>query len=235
MKKLFLLVFSLLAAACGPGGPAEPPGHYAAERARMVADQIAARGVSDERVLAAMLKVPRHAFVPAKSRAAAHGDFPLPIAHGQTISQPYIVAYMTELLELQPGEKVLEIGTGSGYQAAVLAELTDKVFSIEIVCPLEKTAGALLAGLGYGKVRTRCADGYKGWAEEAPFDAILLTAAPPRVPVPLLEQLAEGGRLVAPVGGRSQELVRIRRVAGRLTEEKLLPVRFVPMTGAAQR
>ncbi|HNT98985.1 MAG TPA: protein-L-isoaspartate O-methyltransferase, partial [Elusimicrobiales bacterium] len=143
--------------------------------------------------------------------------------------------YMTELLELRPGDRVLEIGTGSGYQAAVLAKITPKVFSMEILCSLERTARATLDRLGFGNVRTRCADGYKGWPEEAPFDAIILTAAPPRVPRPLLDQLAEGGRLVAPVGNRSQDLVRIRKVKGKLKEEKLLPVIFVPMTGEARK
>ncbi|KAF0152985.1 MAG: protein-L-isoaspartate(D-aspartate) O-methyltransferase [Elusimicrobia bacterium] len=221
--------------ACRPVGAAEGFVPYAEERAAMVREQIAARGVKDKRVLAAMREVQRHEFVPEEYRGDAHGDHPLPIGHRQTISQPYIVAYMTEALGLKKGDKVLEIGTGSGYQAAVLTKLTPKVFSIEIICPLEKTARAVLDRLGFKTVRTRCADGYKGWPEEAPFDAIMLTAAPPEIPRPLLDQLAEGGRLVAPVGGRSQDLVRIRRIKGKLKEEKLLPVRFVPMTGEAQK
>ncbi|MDQ7772740.1 MAG: protein-L-isoaspartate(D-aspartate) O-methyltransferase [Elusimicrobiales bacterium] len=231
--RLFFVLAAALAARPAAAGTADVFVPYAEERSRMVAEQIEARGVKDGRVLAAMREVPRHEFVPEEYWEDAHGDFPLPIGRRQTISQPYIVAYMTELLELKPGDKVLEIGTGSGYQAAVLAKLTPKVFSIEIICPLERTARAALDRLGFGTVRTRCADGYKGWPEEAPFDAIILTAAPPRVPRPLLDQLAEGGRLVAPVGGRSQDLVRIRRVKGKLKEEKLLPVIFVPMTGEA--
>lgn len=227
----------LCAAPRAAAAAGEEPGlaPYAGERARMVAEQIEARGVKDKLVLAAMREVPRHEFVQERHREAAHGDFPLPIAHRQTISQPYIVAFMTEALELKSGDKVLEIGTGSGYQAAVLARLTPRVFSIEIICPLEKSARATLDRLGLETVRTRCADGYKGWPEEAPFDAIMLTAAPPRVPPPLLKQLKEGGRLIAPVGGSSQDLVRIRRIKGKLVEEKLLPVLFVPMTGEAQR
>ncbi len=233
-RLLFVLAASL---AARPAAAAEPDGFipYAEERSRMVEEQIEARGVKDKRVLAAMREVPRHEFVHEEYWEDAHGDHPLPIGHRQTISQPYIVAYMTELLELRPGDKVLEIGTGSGYQAAVLARLTPKVFSIEIICPLERAARAVLDRLGFGTVRTRCADGYKGWPQEAPFDAIILTAAPPRVPRPLLDQLAEGGRLVAPVGGRSQYLVRIRKVKGKLKEEKLLPVIFVPMTGGDQK
>ncbi len=234
MKRSFFFSGFFLAAACVVSA-AEDFVPYAEERAAMVREQIEARGVKDSRVLAAMRGVPRHEFVPEEYWEDSHGDHPLPIGHRQTISQPYIVAYMTEALGLKKGDKVLEIGTGSGYQAAVLARLTPRVFSIEIICPLEKNARAVLDRLGFKTVRTRCADGYKGWPEEAPFDAILLTAAPPRVPGPLLDQLAEGGRLVAPVGGREQELVRIRKVKGKLKEEKLLSVIFVPMTGEARK
>lgn len=210
-------------------------GSYAGARAGMVRYQVEARGVADPAVLKAMREVPRHEFVPAQVKDMAYTDGPLPIGSGQTISQPYIVAYMTEALELKPGDKVLEIGTGSGYQAAVLAKLTPKVFSMEIVCDLERQARARLDRLGFAAVKTRCADGYGGWPEEAPFDAIMLTAAPERLPRPLLKQLADGGRLVAPLGGYYQQLVRVRRKGKDFPEEALLPVAFVPMTGKARK
>lgn len=203
-------------------------------REEMVSYQIETRGVSEPRVLKAMREVPRHEFVPGLLRGEAYSDGPLPIGRGQTISQPYIVAFMTEALRLKPGDKVLEIGTGSGYQAAVLASITPSVFSVEIVCELERSARETLDRLGFGSVKTRCADGFNGWPEEAPFDAIMLTAAPERVPAPLLAQLAEGGRLIAPVGGHyHQELVLIRRKGNEYIQERLLPVAFVPMTGEA--
>jgi len=205
-----------------------------AERERMVADQIAARGVRDSRVLAAMRKVPRHEFVPAELAARAHHDSPLPIGHAQTISQPYIVAFMTEQLELDGDEKVLEIGTGSGYQAAVLGELAKQVHTIEIVEPLARQSRELLAQQGYANIAVRAGDGYRGWPEEAPFDAIILTAAPPEIPQPLIDQLAMGGRLVAPVGRWNQELVLIRRDENGFHREKLIGVRFVPMVGEAR-
>jgi protein-L-isoaspartate(D-aspartate) O-methyltransferase len=206
------------------------------ERREMVHGQIAARGVRDPRVLEAMRKVPRHAFMPAQRAAFAYDDSPQPIGHEQTISQPYIVALMTELLALEPGDKVLEIGTGSGYQAAVLAELVSEVYSIEIVEPLAKLAARTLGELGYGRVHVRAGDGYRGWPEAAPFDAIVVTAAPGHVPAPLKAQLAGGGRLVIPVGERSQELrVITRRGAGDFEEHSVIPVRFVPMTGEARR
>ena len=203
-------------------------------RAAMVREQIAARGISDPRVLDAMREVPRHRFLPADRVRFAHGDHPVPIDHGQTISQPYIVALMTELAEIEPGDRVLEIGTGSGYQAAVLAEVGARVWSIEIVEPLAERAQRLLSDLGYDEVALRRGDGYAGWPKAAPFDAIVLTAAPPKIPEPLLEQLAVGGRLVAPVGRRNQELVVITRRPEGLKREVVLPVRFVPMTGRAQ-
>lgn len=204
-----------------------------ARRDLMVRTQIEARGVKDPRVIAAMRKVERHRFVPASVAHAAYDDSPLSIGSEQTISQPYIVAFMTEAARVRPGDKVLEIGTGSGYQAAVLAELTDRVFTIEIICDLADRARATLASLGYGRVEVRCGDGYQGWREHAPFDAIIVTAAPPEVPKPLVEQLAEGGRLVAPVGANpdAQELLRLTKVGGELRRETLLPVRFVPLTG----
>ncbi len=202
---------------------------------RMVRDQIAARGVRDPRVLAALRKLPRHLFVPPNLQSAAYEDTPLPIGYGQTISQPYIVAFMTEALELKPQDKVLEIGTGSGYQAAVLAELAREVYTIEIVEPLAKSARERLEGLGYSNVHVRAGDGYRGWPEAAPFDAIIVTAAPEQVPPPLLDQLRVGGRLVVPVGRFMQDLVRLRRTPQGIKRESLLPVMFVPMTGEAEK
>jgi protein-L-isoaspartate(D-aspartate) O-methyltransferase len=204
-------------------------------RERMVAEQIIARDVRDVRVLAAMRKIPRHLFVPPQMQPYAYADEPLPIGYGQTISQPYIVAFMSEALELKPQDRVLEIGTGSGYQAAVLAELVREVYSIEIVEPLGKEAAARLKMMGYNNVKVRIGDGYRGWPEAAPFDAIMVTAAPDHVPPPLVEQLREGGRLVLPVGTFFQHLIRIRRTAKGTRQESLLPVRFVPMVGEAEK
>jgi protein-L-isoaspartate(D-aspartate) O-methyltransferase len=201
----------------------------------MVEETIVARGVRDSLALHALRTVPRHRFVPPAAQALAHGDHPLPIGEGQTISQPYIVAAMTELLELAPGEKVLEVGTGSGYQAAVLATITPRVYSIEIVESLARSAAERLRGLGYSTVQVRAGDGYQGWPEAAPFDAIIVTAAPDHVPAPLVEQLAPGGRLVIPVGESFQELkVIARALDGSLGERSVMPVRFVPMTGEAE-
>jgi protein-L-isoaspartate(D-aspartate) O-methyltransferase len=208
----------------------------AALRARMVEAQIAARGVRDPRVLAAMRKVPRHLFVDSAARAQAYEDHPVPIGNNQTISQPYIVALMTELLELPPRGRVLEIGTGSGYQSAVLAEIAAEVYSIEILPELAQAAGKKLKELGYANVEVREGDGYRGWAEHAPFDAIIVTAAPERIPQPLVEQLAVGGRMVIPVGGFFQELkVFTREKDGRMSEKDIVPVRFVPMTGEIEK
>ena len=198
-------------------------------RARMVETQIVARGVRDARVLAAMREVPRHLFVEAKDRAQAYEDHPLPIAGNQTISQPYIVALMTELADLTPDEKVLEIGTGSGYQSAVLSRLAKVVYSIEIVPELARESAERLRRLGYGNVTVREGDGYRGWGEHAPFDGIIVTAAPERIPQPLLDQLAPGGRMVIPVGGFFQELkVFPKDKNGKITEKDIIPVRFVP-------
>jgi protein-L-isoaspartate(D-aspartate) O-methyltransferase len=205
-----------------------------ASRELMVVQQLQARGISDPLVLAAMRKVPRHELIPEENRGDAYGDHPVPIGEGQTISQPLIVAYMTECLELKGGERVLEVGTGSGYQAAILAEIAGEVDTIEIVPSLAKRAAADLARLGYSNVFVRQGDGYRGWPEKAPFDGIIVTAAPPTIPKPLLEQLKVGGRLVAPVGVDVQQLVRITRTESGFSEEKLVPVRFVPMTGEAQ-
>ncbi len=211
---------------------------FVATRARMVADQLAApgRGITNARVLAAMGKVPRHEFVPERWRSQAYEDHPLPIGHGQTISQPFIVAFMTEKLQPAPKDRVLEIGTGSGYQAAVLAELVAEVYSIEIVEDLAKQAAADLRRLGYTNVHVRAGDGYKGWSEAAPFDAIIVTCAPEKVPQPLVDQIKDGGRMIIPIGsGWEQELVLLRKRGSKLEQQAILPVRFVPMTGEAAK
>jgi protein-L-isoaspartate(D-aspartate) O-methyltransferase len=232
----------LLAVVLLLGAPA--PSAFGADRdeqARqiMVEKQIRGRGINNPRVIEAMEKVERHRFVPAAQRRAAYGDAPLPIGHGQTISQPYIVARMTELLGVGPGDKVLEIGTGSGYQAAVLAEVvgpTGSVYTIEIVKPLGEQAREALAEQGYDNIHLRIGDGYKGWPEQEPFDAIIVTAAPPEVPRPLLDQVKIGGRIVLPVGAVWQDLqVLTKRADGTFDRQNVLPVRFVPMTGEAQR
>ncbi|MGE5279870.1 MAG: protein-L-isoaspartate(D-aspartate) O-methyltransferase [Deltaproteobacteria bacterium] len=202
----------------------------AAERRRMIDTQIAGRGITDPRVLDALRRVPRDAFVPAYLGREAYADKPLPIGHDQTISQPYIVALMTASARIAAEDKVLEIGTGSGYQAAVLALLARQVFSVEIIAPLAKSAAARLKKLGYTNVTIREGDGYAGWPEEAPFDAIIVTAAPPSVPQELIRQLKPGGRLVVPVGTLFQELLLITKEEdGAVREEQLIPVRFVPM------
>jgi protein-L-isoaspartate(D-aspartate) O-methyltransferase len=204
---------------------------FADRRRQMVEEQLEGRDIDDQRVLDAMQEVPRHEFVLDRFRLHAYGDRPLPIGHEQTISQPYIVAKMTQTLDTQPSDKVLEIGTGSGYQAAVLADLVDHVYTIEIVCPLAEDAKRDLERTGYAdNITVRCGDGYKGWPEHAPFDKIIVTAAPPDVPQALVEQLAPGGRMVVPVGERRQQLKVISKGEdGELREENLLPVRFVPM------
>ena len=200
----------------------------------MVARQIEARGVVDTNVLGAMRKVERHRFIPLEGQPVAYRDSPVPIGYRQTISQPFIVAYMTEALKLQSEDRVLEIGTGSGYQAAVLAEIVKEVYTIEIVDPLASQAQDVLKELKYQNIRFRTGDGYKGWPEAAPFDKIIVTAAPPKVPQPLLDQLKPGGRMIIPVGRWNQELLLIRHTPGGYQREHVFPVRFVPMTGAAQ-
>ncbi len=227
MKHRFLsLSWMALAAAAIAADP------YAALREMMVRHDIEARGIRNRAVLDALRAVPRHLFVPEDVREAAYNDHPLPIGNGQTISQPYIVAYMTELLDPKPSHKVLEVGTGSGYQAAVLSPLVKDVYSVEIVPELARRSGALLKRLGYHNVHARESDGYQGWPEQAPFDRIIVTAAPPRVPQALVDQLAPGGRLVAPVGSGpfAQELVVIDKGRdGKVKRRSDIPVRFVPM------
>ena len=204
------------------------------QRMWMVDRQLAGRDIVDPQVLRVMRRVPRHLFVPERVREYAYADHPLPIGEEQTISQPYIVAFMTQALELKKGNRVLEIGTGSGYQAAVLAELVEEVYTIEIIPALAERAEKLLDELGYDGIQVRAGDGYLGWPEAAPFDAIIVTAAPDHIPTPLIEQLGEGGRLVLPVGDEYQELMRVIKEEGEMRRESLLPVRFVPMTGKAQ-
>jgi protein-L-isoaspartate(D-aspartate) O-methyltransferase len=212
--------------------PEEPEDIFTEARQLMVETQIKRRGVTDSRVLAAMGKVPRHRFIPRQLWEQAYNDYPLPIGEDQTISQPYIVALMTEALELKGSEKVLELGTGSGYQAAVLAELAAQVFTIERLPALAQTAKQVLATLGYTNVQVRMADGTLGWLEEAPFDGILVTAGSPRVPPPLVDQLALGGRLVIPVGDRyTQTLTRVRLTLEGVKHEYLGGCRFVKLIG----
>jgi len=205
-------------------------------RQRMVAELASgAHGITNARVLAAMGKVPRHEFVPVNVRSQAYQQRPLPIGHRQPISEPYVVAFMTEKLEPQPADRVLEIGTGSGYQAAVLAELTAQVYTIEIIQDLADRAASTLQRLNYTNVFKRAGDGYKGWPEAAPFDAIIVTCSPEKVPQPLIDQLKEGGRMIIPVGPFSkQELVLLHKHDGRLDRQGVLPIHFVPMTGQAQ-
>jgi protein-L-isoaspartate(D-aspartate) O-methyltransferase len=224
----WLAVAVLAVGGCGQKAP--PPFDFTAQRQQMVQQQLMPRGIKDERVLTAMAKVSREEFVPPDSRAASYEDGPLPIGFGQTISQPYIVAFMTQQLRPKPSDRVLEIGSGSGYQAAILAELVTDVYTIEIVEPLAKSAEATLQRLGYKNVHLKVGDGYKGWPEEAPFDAIIVTCAPEKVPQPLVDQLKEGGRMVIPVGERfAQQLYLLEKKNGQLKESVTLPVRFVPM------
>lgn len=198
----------------------------------MVRNQIAARGVRDPAVLNAMRRAPRHRFVPAEYLDLAYDDRPLPIGFDQTISQPFIVGYMTQALRLDPEDRVLEVGSGSGYQTAILAEIAREVLSIEIVPQHARRAGRILSGLGYENIRLMAADGHQGWPRAAPFQATILTAAPREIPEPLVEQLAEGGRIVGPVGGAVEQVVhRWEKKLGKVSVEPLIAVRFVPMTG----
>ncbi|MBI3132391.1 MAG: protein-L-isoaspartate(D-aspartate) O-methyltransferase [Acidobacteria bacterium] len=223
---------TILVAALTLGSPQIPTMEeaFASEREGMVREQLLPRGISHPGVLAAMGRVPRHAFVPEALRSQAYGDHPLPIGLGQTISQPFIVAFMTQALEPRPSDRVLEIGTGSGYQAAVLSTLVAQVYSMELLEPLARRAEGDLRRLGFRNVRVRCGDGYKGWPEEAPFDTIIVTCAPEQVPQPLIDQLKEGGRMIIPVGIREQQqLVLLHKRDGQLLRRAVLPVRFVPM------
>jgi len=228
----FWIVF-LICGHCALCGSRAADSDFTAARRRMLEEQLAGpgRGITNERVLAVMGKVPRHEFVPVEYRALAYEDHPLPIGHGQTISQPFIVAFMTEKLEPKASDKVLEIGTGSGYQAAVLAELVSNVYTIEIVEPLARRAETDLKRLGYTNITVRAGDGYKGWPEAAPFDAVIVTCAPDHVPQPLVDQLKEGGRMIIPVGSAGdQELYILRKRGAKVEKQAALPVRFVPMT-----
>ena len=207
------------------------PGDFSRAREEMVNSQVKDRGITNERVLAAMRNVQRHRFVPKEYQAEAYNDYPLPIGKNQTISQPYIVGLMTDLLDLDGSERVLEIGTGSGYQTAVLAESAAEVCTIEIVECLADRAEALLDTLGYDNITVRCGDGYAGWPELAPFEAVIVTCAPPKIPQPLIDQLALGGKLVIPVGTDYQELLLLEKTEEGIVTTRVAPVRFVPMTG----
>ncbi len=223
---------SVLAAMLGTAVVAGDP--WAADRGAMIERDLRGRGIRNQAVLAAMAEVPRHLFVPPARQPEAYADRPLPIGGGQTISQPYVVALMTELLEPTGKQRILEIGTGSGYHAAVLSRVVAEVYTIEIVPELGQAAAHLLSELGYGNVHVRIGDGYDGWPEAAPFDGVLLTAAPPSIPQPLLDQVAIGGRLVVPLGVGEQDLLVLTRTAAGFERRVVAPVRFVPMTGKAQ-
>jgi len=235
---LLLFLFSL-----PPGGPAYSfaaeisEADFARSRRAMVERDLGGRGIKNERVLEAMRLVPRHRFVPEEQRGAAYQDRPLPIGDGQTISQPYVVALMSELLDLKGGEKVLEIGAGSGYQAAVLGRLAEEVYTIEIIPSLAARAEETLTRLGYRNISVKTGDGFFGWEEKGPFDAILITAAAEKIPEPLWRQLREQGRLVMPLGEPrgNQQLIRMRKVGGKQQIENVTAVVFVPMTGAVER
>jgi protein-L-isoaspartate(D-aspartate) O-methyltransferase len=229
-----LLFLLLLGASCKPAETSAR--EFAGERERMVKQQVEMRGVTEERLLTAMRKVPREQFVPEPMRGLSYSDGPLPIGYNQTISQPFVVAFMTEKLRLRPTDRVLEIGTGSGYQAAILAELAAEVYTIEIVEPLGKRAAQTLQRLGYKNVQVKIGDGYQGWPEHAPFDAVIVTCAPDHVPQPLVEQTKEGGRIIIPVGpAGDQTLYLLEKKNGQLEQRAVLPVLFVPMTGEASR
>ncbi len=208
---------------------------YTQQRFEMVEHQLISRGIQDSKIIQAMLRVPRHKFVPLGLRKLAYSDNPLPIGVEQTISQPYIVALMTELLKLKGGEKVLEVGTGSGYQAAILADIGCEIFTIEIIESLSERAQEILRSLGYSKINFKIGDGYRGWPEHAPFDAIIVTAASEQIPEPLIEQLKDNGRMVIPIGDLYQELLLIIKTEKGIEKKTITPVRFVPMTGEAQK
>lgn len=230
---IILLMFSAFSTCCFSAA-AKDTDQYAEELQTMVSSQLTARGIEDKSVLGAMATVPRHMFVSEEYRKQAYGDFPLPIGHGQTISQPYIVAFMTEVIQPQPGHHVLEIGTGSGYQAAVLAELVEKVYTIEIIPELAESAKDRLEKLGYENVEARQGDGYYGWPEAGPYDSIVVTAAAEFIPPPLIEQLKDGGQMVIPVGSPFyvQHLMLVKKKNNKVTTNRLMPVRFVPFRRA---
>ena len=228
---LLTVVLATLSGGCVAKGEQAASDAWAEQREAMVAEQLRARDIHDPRVLDAMRTVPRHLFVPEPQRGRAYADHPLPIGYSQTISQPYIVAFMTQALDVAPDHKVLEIGTGSGYQAAVLARLVRAVYSIEIVKPLAERSRITLKELGFVNVHVKTGNGYLGWPEEAPFDRIIVTAAPDEVPPALVAQLKPGGRMAIPVGVEAQELRILRRTTTGLEVLDTLPVRFVPMTG----
>lgn len=231
---ILILIFILIPTSAIVSSSEEKDDLYPSQREIMVKTQIEARGIKDEAVLRAMRTVKRHLFVPNSHRRYAYVDSALPIEDDQTISQPYIVAYMTEQLQLKPEHSVLEIGTGSGYQAAVLAEICENVYTIEIIESLATKAKSLLTKLGYQTIHFKTGDGYQGWKEQAPFDRIIVTAAPKNIPQPLIDQLKDGGRMVIPVGDRSQTLLVLTKSNGVIKKQEVLPVRFVPMTGKAE-
>jgi protein-L-isoaspartate(D-aspartate) O-methyltransferase len=234
MRHLSLIVYSLVLISCGQTRAPLSTTDFAADRERMVNEQLVRRGIHDPRVLAAMRKVPREEFVPLPLRNESYSDGPLPIGHDQTISQPYIVAFMTEQLRPKSSDRILEVGTGSGYQAAILAELVAEVYTIEIIEPLAKNAKALLERLGYRNVHVKVGDGYKGWPEHASFDVIIVTCAIDHVPDPLIAQLKEGGRMMIPVGESfAQELYLFEKENEELKKTAVLPVVFVPMQRAS--
>ncbi|HOW45047.1 MAG TPA: protein-L-isoaspartate(D-aspartate) O-methyltransferase [Candidatus Aminicenantes bacterium] len=238
MKRVLPLISCLLLLLPPPLAAAQDDAAFAAAREKMVREQILERGITDARILGAFRKVPRHLFVAPRYRGQAYGDFPLPIAEGQTISQPYIVAIMTAVIAPTASKKVLEIGTGSGYQAAVMAELAREVYTIEIFPTLADASRRLLEGLRYRNIRFRTGNGYVGWPEAAPFDGIIVTCAPDHIPAPLLEQLAVGGRLVIPIrySDTVQDLLLVEKLPnGRLKKTNLIPVLFVPMIRANAR
>jgi protein-L-isoaspartate(D-aspartate) O-methyltransferase len=227
-----LLALALLLAVACQGGNTRHAASEEDARKQMVHKQIKARGIEDQRVLQAMLDVPRHEFVPAKYGHYSYDDSPLPIGHGQTISQPYIVALMTEELNLNSAHRVLEVGTGSGYQAAVLSKIVKEVYTVEIVEPLGLEAKARLERLGYENIEVKIGDGYEGWDEHAPFDRVIVTCAPTEIPQPLVDQLVEGGIMVIPVGTAGfQYLYRVKKYMGEAETEQVIPVSFVPLTG----
>jgi protein-L-isoaspartate(D-aspartate) O-methyltransferase len=230
--RLLLVFASLVSSMSATKSQPTAEATFSAQRQQMVEEQLASpgRNIRNRRVLDAMASVPRHEFVPENLRRFSYWDEPLPIGHGQTISQPFIVAFMTEQLDPKPTDRVLEIGTGSGYQAAVLSHLVAEVFSIEIIEPLARQAEAVLSRLGYNNVKVLAADGYLGWPEHAPFDAVIVTCAPDHIPQPLVEQLRDGGRMIIPVGPvENQELYLLQKKGSKVEQEAVLPVRFVPM------